>query len=99
MALTGIRLQLRRPSAFVPLVLSAAALAMVVGHFAIYGIAHEADEGTPAHVFQLLMIMQAPIIATFVVRGLDKAPVTTLQVLACQFVAAGAAILSALYLT
>ena len=65
-------MQVRRPTAFVPLAMSFVALAMVVGHFAIYGIVHETDEGTPAHVFQLLMILQGPIIGLFAVRWLRR---------------------------
>ena len=50
--------------------MSFVALAMVLGHFAIYGIAQETDEGTPAHLFSVLMILQGPIIALFAVRWL-----------------------------
>ena len=46
---------LKQPSAFLPLLLSGAALALVLGHAAIYGVVHAADEGTPAHLFQLLV--------------------------------------------
>ena len=45
---------LKRPTAFLPLAMSLAALALVLGHTAIYGVVHEVDEGTPAHLFQLL---------------------------------------------
>jgi hypothetical protein len=95
----GIRLQVRRPAAFLPLAMSFVALAMVLGHFAIYGIVPETDEGTPAHVFQLLMILQGPIIALFAVRWLRRAPLPTLQLLACHAAAAAAAIVAVLYLT
>jgi hypothetical protein len=51
---------MKRPSAFVPPVMSFAALAMVLGSATMFGVVHEADEGTAAHVFQLLMSAQAP---------------------------------------
>jgi hypothetical protein len=34
---------------------------MVLGHAAMFGVVHEADEGTAAHVFQLLMAAQVPL--------------------------------------
>lgn len=95
----GIRTQLTRPTAFLPLAMSFVALTMVLGHFAIYGIVHAPDEGTPAHIFQLLMILQGPIVALFAARWLRRAPLPTLQVLACQAAAAGGAVIAVLFLT
>ena len=60
----------KRPSAFLPLAMSLAALAMVLGHAAMYGVTHEADEGTAAHIFQILMAAQVPIVAFFVMKWL-----------------------------
>jgi hypothetical protein len=37
-----------------PVAMSCTALAIVVSHLAIFGVAREADEGTAAHLFQLL---------------------------------------------
>ena len=36
--------------------MSLAALALVLGHAAVFGIVHEADEGAAAHVWQILMV-------------------------------------------
>ena len=47
---------IRQPSAFLPLAMSLVALTMVLVHAAIFGIVHEADEGTAAHIFQILMV-------------------------------------------
>src|SRR5205809_7380937 len=44
---------LRQPSAFLPIAMSLAALALVLGHIALFGITHEADEGAAAHIWQL----------------------------------------------
>ena len=54
---------MKQPSAFVPLAMSLVALTMVLVHAAIYGIVREADEGTAAHIFQILMAAQVPIVA------------------------------------
>jgi hypothetical protein len=50
----------KKPSALVPLVMSLAALADVVVSIAIFGVVHETDEGTAAHIWQLLMAGQMP---------------------------------------
>lgn len=56
---------IRQPSALIPLPMSLAALALVIGHFALFGIVHEGDEGTAAHNFLFLMMVQVPIVAYF----------------------------------
>jgi len=78
---------LRRPSALIPLAMSFAALSLVVGHMVFFGTGREADEGTAAHLWQLLMAGQIPVIAFFAIRWLPRTPrqailVLTLQVLA-----------------
>jgi len=83
---------LKRPSGFLPVVMSCAALALVLGHIALFGTAREADEGTAAHFFQLLMVTQAPIVMIFAIRWIPKAPRQALQVIALQVGAALAAL-------
>ena len=83
---------LKQPSAFLPLAMSLSALALVLGHLAIFGVVHEADEGTPAHLWQLLMAGQLPILAYFAIKWLPQAPRQTMYVLALQ----AAAVLAAL---
>jgi len=75
---------LKRPSAFLPIAMSLAALALVLGSIAIFGVVHEADEGTAAHLFQLLMAGQVPIVAYFALKWLPRAPRPALRVLALQ---------------
>jgi hypothetical protein len=75
---------LKQPSAFLPLVISFAALFLVLGYIGIYGIVHEADEGTPAHIFQLLMITEVPIVAFFAIKWLPRTPKQALQILVLQ---------------
>lgn len=88
-----------QPSALLPLIMSFVALAIVVGHAAMFGIVHEADEGTPAHIFQLLMAAQFPLIAFFAIKWLPQAPKEALQVLALQAAAGIAALASVYFLT
>jgi len=82
---------LKRPSALIPLAMSFAALSVVLGHIAIFGAAHEADEGTAAHLWQLLMAGQIPIIAFFAIKWLPRSPRQALPVLVLQAVAGLAA--------
>lgn len=90
---------LKQPSAFLPLALSGIALALVLGHAAAYGVVHEADEGTAAHLFQLLMAAQVPIVGFFAIRWLPQAPRPALVVLALQAGAALAAVAAVVFLT
>jgi hypothetical protein len=82
----------KKPSAFVPVVMSVGALATVLIFLALYGVVHEPDEGTAAHIWQLLMALQAPIIAFFAIKWLPRAPRPALYVLALQALAALAAL-------
>ena len=90
---------MKQPSAFLPLTMSLVALAVVLGHFAMFGIVHEADEGTPAHIFQLLMAAQIPVVAFFAIKWLPRAPRQALNVLALQAGAALAAFAAVFFLT
>ena len=83
---------MKHPSAFIPVAMSLAALAIVLGHVAMFGSAREADEGAAAHLWQLLMAGQLPVIAFFTLRWLPQMPKQALQVLALQIVAVLAAL-------
>jgi len=82
---------MKQPSAFLPVAMSLAALTLVLGHVAMFGPAPEADEGTAAHLFQLLMVAQLPIIAFFAIKWLPQNPRLALGILALQAAAAIAA--------
>jgi hypothetical protein len=82
---------MKQPSALIPLAMSIAALALVLGHVAAFGVVHEADEGTAAHLWQLLMAGQAPVVVYFALRWLPQAPGKALRVLVLQLVAGLAA--------
>ena len=88
----NLRTTIKRPSAFVPVAMSFAALAIVLVHIIMSGTAREGDEGTAAHLWQLLMAAQIPIVAFFAIRWLPQSPWSALPVLALQAVAALAAL-------
>lgn len=83
---------MKQPSAFLPVAMSFGALALVLGHVVVFGVAREADEGAAAHIFQLLMATQVPMVAFFAIKRLPQAPRQGLQVLALQAGAALAAL-------
>ncbi len=80
---------IKQPSALIPMAMSLIALAMVLSFLVTNGVVHQADEGTEAHIWQLLMAGQIPIV--FAIKWLPRAPRQTLPVLALQ---AGAALAS-----
>lgn len=80
-----------RVSAFLPIAMSLTALSAVLFHILVYGAAREADEGPVAHIWQILMAGQMPLLAFFAVKWLPRAPRQSLCVLAVQ---AGAALAS-----
>lgn len=90
---------IKKPSAFLPILMSLAALGLALGHVAIYGIVHEEDEGTPAHIFQLLMALQAPILLFFAIKWLPRAPRQAATVIAIQALAVIAALAAVFFLT
>ena len=87
-----IPIMLRKPSAFVPIATSLAALAVVFIHIALHGTACQADEGTAAHLWQLLMAAQVPVIMFFAIRWLPQCPKCALAIITLQAVAALAAL-------
>jgi len=82
---------LRRPSAYLPIAMSIAALAIVMAYAAMFGTARQADEGTAAHLWQVLMAGQLPVIGFFAIKWLPTEPRQALLVLALQVAAALAA--------
>jgi hypothetical protein len=78
-------------SALLPIAMSVTALAVVLGHVALFGAARAADEGAAAHLWQLLMAGQVPVVAYFALKWLPRTPGQALRVLALQAVAVLAA--------
>ena len=81
---------MKQPSACLPMAMSLTALALVLSHV-LFGVVHETDEGTTAHLWQLLMVGQVPVVAYFALKWLPKSPGEALRVLGLQFAAALAA--------
>jgi len=84
---------LKKPSAYLPVAMSAAALMLVAVCLALYGVPRNGgDEGAVAHSWQLLMAGQLPLIGYFAWRWLRSAPRQALTVLGLQAVAGMAAL-------
>jgi hypothetical protein len=86
----------RPVSAAVPLLVlpAVSALALVLGHAALYGAVHETDEGAAAHVFQILAALQVLALVPYAVTQGRRAPRRALPLLtvialiwACSFLA------------
>jgi hypothetical protein len=75
---------IRKPSAFIPVIMSLTALTLVLIHIAHFGAGREPDEGPTAHLWQLLMGLQLPVLAFFAIKWLPRAPRQTLYVMGLQ---------------
>ncbi|MBI5457337.1 hypothetical protein HY971_01245 [Candidatus Kaiserbacteria bacterium] len=59
---------LKKPGAWIPIALSLGMLAFILTYVAMFGVAApdpNADEGTPAHLFQLWLVLEALMIPFF----------------------------------
>jgi hypothetical protein len=81
---------IRKPTALLPIAMSLTALALLGGAY-IYGqatghgaLVREPDEGAIAHLWQLLIAGQLPVLAYFAIQWLPRAPKQALRVLALQ---------------
>ena len=82
---------LRQPAAVAPIAMSLGALAAIGWHVARFGAAPQPDEGAAAHLWQLLMAGQLPVILYYAVTSLPRAPRAALLVLGAQAAAVLAA--------
>jgi hypothetical protein len=80
---------LKHPSAFLPVAMSLGALATVLASIALHGTAPQADEGAAAHIWQLLMAAQVPVVLFFALKWLPQSPRQAVPILGLQ---AGAAL-------
>ena len=69
-----------------PVVCSLIALAIVLGNV-VAGVPRQADEGTAAHLFQLLMVAQVPLVLGFAATADWQRPTRPLLVLVAQALA------------
>lgn len=89
---------MKKPLAWIPIAMSLAAVATLVVHITLYGTAREPDEGTAAHIWQLLMAGQVPVIAIYAIKWLPAAPKQATKILGAQLAAAIAALAPVYYL-
>ncbi len=82
---------LKHPSAFLPVAMSLGALATVLVFVVLHGTAPQADEGAAAHIWQVLMAAQVPIVLFFAIKWLPRSPRQAVPVLGLQVGAALAA--------
>jgi hypothetical protein len=75
---------MRRPMAYLPIAMSVGAFATIVWYVAVHGIVQQPDEGAQAHLWQLLVAGQVPLIASFAYRWLPTASQSAFIVLALQ---------------
>ena len=86
-----MKVLMKSPSAFLPLAMSLAALATIGVFIHLNGTAPQADEGTAAHIWQILMAAQVPIVLFFAFKWLPHSPRQAVPILALQVGAALAA--------
>ena len=77
----------------IPLLMSAAALLTVIAAVVAHGPSRANDEGPAAHVFQLLIAGQVPIVAFFAIKWLPRDPPRALRMLGVQLLAGALALL------
>ena len=82
-----VRALLRQPPGYLPLAMSVGALGMIAWFVAVHGVVHQPDEGAQAHLWQLLVGGQVPLIAYFAFRWLPTATRPALVVVALQVAA------------
>lgn len=79
---------IKKPSAWIPIVISIIFFAYIVIFISIFGIVREKDEGTGAHLFQIWLALEPFMVGFFAVKWLPRAPKPVLLILALQVVAA-----------
>jgi len=91
---------IKKPTAWLPIAMSATAVLLLAGHVAMFGVASESsgDEGLAARIFQLLMVMQALMAIFFIAKWLPKEPKYTLQIFILQIIAALVPLLAVVFL-
>jgi len=90
---------LKKPSAWLPIVLSLAALGLILASIMIVGdpTTPPEDEGTAAHLFQLWLVLEAILIMFFAIKWMPQKPYETSFILAIQVLAVLAACFPVFY--
>lgn len=87
----------RMPSAYMPLAMSALAFLLVLGSILLFGAVRQADEGAAAHLFQLLVIGQVPLVAWSLFQRMKGDKALALAVFGLQAAFLGIALLPVWY--
>jgi hypothetical protein len=87
---------IRKPTAWLPLALSLGVAAMLLTAFLRHELVPTPDEDSYAHLFQIAMGAQLPIIGWFAIQWVPQAPKPAALVLALQ-IAAALAVCSPVY--
>ncbi len=82
----SVRAMVKLPSAYIPIVMSFASLALVVAGISLYGVSglRQPEEGAVAHTWQLLMVIQIPVLLFFVVKWMPRAAKRAIPILILQ---------------
>jgi hypothetical protein len=90
---------IRKPSAWIPIVMSLLVLGTMLISFAISGLpARQPDEETAAHLFQIWLVIEVLLVSFFAIKWLPQRPKPALVVLAIQIISALAACAPVFYL-
>lgn len=79
---------IKKPIAWIPIAIPLAFFVYIVIYISMFGIVREQDEGTPAHLFQLWLLLEPFMVGYFALNWLPRAPKQALIILALQIVAA-----------
>ncbi len=79
------------PSAWLPIIMSIIAVFLLLIQLVTKGFKPEIDEGAIAHVWQLLVVTQIPVIVFFAFRWLGRSPREAMTVLVMQGLALASA--------
>ncbi len=92
---------LKKSGAWIPIALSLGMLTFVVSYIMIFGDVPpdpDADEGTPAHLFQLWLVMEVLMISFFAIKWLPRNPKDAWKILALQIAAVTLPVATVFYL-
>lgn len=78
---------LKHLTAWLPLVLSPVIALLIIITIIVHGMQPTEDEGTVAHIFQLLVLSELVIIGIFVINFFPKEPKATIKILILQILA------------
>ena len=79
---------IKKPSAWLPIVLSLLVLGTMLISIIIYGPpVREPDEGTGAHLFQIWLVLEVLMVGFFAINWLPRSPKPALLILAIQILA------------